>query len=65
MAEVAMKTSKKLAGRRSEGETPDARMTLVEKDSLIEQIEEFEGPSRREKRGTEPIREHRPGVSGS
>jgi len=60
-----MNTSKNSAGRRHEGETPDARMTPVEKDTLIEQIEEFEGPSRRERRGTERIREHRPGVSGS
>jgi hypothetical protein len=40
-------------------------MTPAEKETLIEQIEEFEGPSRREKRGTEAVREHRPGVSGS
>jgi hypothetical protein len=65
MAEVTVKTSKNLSGRRQVGETPDARMSPREKDTLIEQIEEFEGPSRREKRGTETVREHRPGVSGS
>lgn len=43
----------------------DARMTPEEKESLIEQIEEFEGPDRREKRGSERPREHEPGVARS
>ncbi len=45
--------------------TADVRMTPGEKESLIDQIEEFEGPDRREKRGTEVPREHEPGVARS
>jgi hypothetical protein len=60
-----MKTPMTVPGRRQDDATPDSRMTPAEKETLIEQIEEFEGPSRREKRGTEAVREHRPGVSGS
>ena len=44
---------------------PDDRMTPAEKDSLAEQIEEFEGPDRREKRGTEDPKPHEPGVARS
>ena len=40
-------------------------MTPEEKESLIEQIEEFEGPDRREKRGSEAPQEHEPGVARS
>jgi hypothetical protein len=40
-------------------------MTPAEKESLVEQIEEFEGPDRREKRGTETPEAHEPGVARS
>jgi hypothetical protein len=40
-------------------------MSSSEKESLTEQIEEFEGPDRREKRGTEASEPHEPGVSRS
>ena len=60
-----MKTPMTVPGRRRNDGKPDSQMTSAEKETLIEQIEEFEGPSRREKRGTETVREHPPGVSGS
>ena len=44
---------------------PDDRMTPAEKESLAEQLEEFEGPDRREKRGTEEQKPHEPGVARS
>ena len=45
--------------------TPDDAMSREEKELLEDQIEEFEGPDRREVRGT-PEREPRdPGVSHS
>jgi hypothetical protein len=43
----------------------DSRMTPAEKESLVEQIEEFEGPDRREKRGSEKPEPHEPGVARS
>jgi hypothetical protein len=45
--------------------TADEKMTPKEKDSLTDQIEDFEGPDRREKRGTEPPEKHEPGVARS
>jgi hypothetical protein len=59
-----VKTTKELAGRRRPM-TPDSRMTAAEKETLIDQIEEFEGPNRREKRGSEPESEHEAGVARS
>jgi hypothetical protein len=44
---------------------PDERMTAREKEDLIEQIEEFEGPDRREKRGTPANEPHEAGVARS
>ena len=43
----------------------DAAMTPAEKDSFEEQVEEFEGPDRREKRGGERPEPHEPGVARS
>ncbi|MGH9441281.1 MAG: hypothetical protein ACRD16_03290 [Thermoanaerobaculia bacterium] len=43
----------------------DEGMTGKEKDSLAEQVEEFEGPDRREKRGSEVPEPHEPGVARS
>jgi len=62
-----MKPSKRiLSGRASEGKAPaDERMTVGEKEELIEQIEEFEGPDRREKRGTPEAKPHEAGVARS
>ena len=45
--------------------TPDDRMSRKEKEELEDQIEEFEGPDRREVRGTEKKRSQDPGVSSS
>jgi len=46
--------------------TPNSRMTPEEKEAFIAQTEEFEGPSRREKRGPEPGSAPRePGVAPS
>jgi hypothetical protein len=46
-------------------ETPDDEMTREEKENLEDQIEEFEGPDRREVRGSEKKRPKDPGVSPS
>jgi hypothetical protein len=46
-------------------ETPDDEMSREEKESLEEQIEEFEGPDRREVRGAEKKQPRDPGVSHS
>jgi hypothetical protein len=40
-------------------------MTEKEKKALVDQMEEFEGPDRREKRGTEPPADDDPGVARS
>jgi hypothetical protein len=47
------------------GPTADEKMSPKEKDALADQIEDFEGPDRREKRGTEPPEKHEPGVARS
>lgn len=46
--------------------TPDESMTEKEKDDMVDQMEEFEGPDRREDRGdnTPPTSED-PGVASS
>ena len=43
----------------------DDAMSSEEKEALVEQLEAFEGPDRREKRGTEPETEGEPGVARS
>jgi hypothetical protein len=45
--------------------TPDDAMSPDEKEDLEEQIEEFEGPDRREVRGTEEKPPKEPGVARS
>ena len=40
----------------------EPKLTPEEQQDFLEQVEEFEGPSRREKRGTEPEPEKEPGV---
>jgi hypothetical protein len=45
--------------------TPDDQMSREEKEEFEDQTEEFEGPDRREIRGTEKKRSHDPGVSSS
>jgi hypothetical protein len=40
-------------------------MSEKEKKALVDQMEEFEGPDRREKRGTEPPADDDPGVARS
>ena len=40
----------------------EPKLTPEEKQDFLEQVEEFEGPSRREKRGSEPEPEKEPGV---
>ena len=43
----------------------DSALSETEKQDLIDQVEEFEGPDRREIRGQEPKKPHVPGVSQS
>jgi hypothetical protein len=45
--------------------TPDDSMTHDEKEAFEDQVEEFEGPDRREVRGEQKKRPHDPGVSHS
>jgi len=46
--------------------TPDDSMTEKEKDDMADQMEEFEGPDRREDRGdNEPLNPEDPGVASS
>ena len=45
--------------------TPDDSMTHEEKEDFEDQVEEFEGPDRREVRGEQKKRPHDPGVSHS
>ena len=46
--------------------TPDDSMTEKEKDDMSDQMEEFEGPDRREDRGdNEPPTPQDPGVASS
>ena len=47
------------------GATADEKMDPKEKEALADQMEEFEGPDRREKRGTETPEEHPSGVANS
>lgn len=47
------------------GPTPDDRMSEKEKKALVDQMEDFEGPDRREKRGPEPPPENDSGVARS
>jgi hypothetical protein len=46
-------------------QTPDDGMSRKEKEDFEDQTEEFEGPDRREVRGTEEKRSRDPGVSSS
>ena len=57
-----MTDSKKPEARKP---TPDDRMSRKEKEELEDQVEEFEGPDRREVRGTEKKHSRDPGVSPS
>ena len=59
------KPARPAAARRAPKPTLDAPMTSTEKESLEQQIEEFEGPDRREKRGSTPPEPHEPGVARS
>jgi hypothetical protein len=45
--------------------TPDDRMSREEKEAFEDQVEEFEGPDRREVRGEQEKRSRDPGVSNS
>ena len=44
---------------------PDTKMSRQEKEKYIEEVEELEGPDRREKHGSETREEHEPGVARS
>jgi len=46
-------------------QTPDDRMSREEKETFEEQVEEFEGPDRREVRGEQKKSPRDPGVSRS
>ena len=45
--------------------TPDDAMSKQEKEDFEAQVEEFEGPDRREVRGKQEKHSHEPGVSRS
>lgn len=45
--------------------TPDEKMSKKEKEDFEEQVEEFEGPDRREIRGDQQKPAHEPGISRS
>jgi hypothetical protein len=45
--------------------TPDDSMTHEEKEEFEDQVEEFEGPDRREVRGEQEKHSHEPGISRS
>jgi hypothetical protein len=45
--------------------TPDDSMTHEEKQDFEDQVEEFEGPDRREVRGEQKKHPHDPGISHS
>jgi hypothetical protein len=53
------------AGKDEKTQTPDERMSREEKEAFEEQVEEFEGPDRREVRGEQKKHSHEPGVSRS
>jgi len=54
-------------GKEERPETPDDGMSREEKDDFADQVEEFEGPDRREIRGDQDKEKpsHEPGVSRS
>ena len=51
--------------KKDEAPTPDDGMSREEKEAFEDQVEEFEGPDRREVRGEQKKRSHDPGVSHS
>ena len=51
--------------KKEEAPTPDDRMSRKEKEAFEDQVEEFEGPDRREVRGEQEKRSHDPGISHS
>jgi hypothetical protein len=51
--------------KKEETPTPDDRMSRKEKEAFEDQVEEFEGPDRREVRGEQKKRSHDPGISHS
>ena len=53
------------AGKDERPQTPDDRMSRDEKEAFEEQVEEFEGPDRREVRGDNKKPPHEPGISRS
>jgi len=53
------------AEKKEKEKTPDERMSREEKEAFEEQVEEFEGPDRREVRGDEKKPPHEPGISRS
>jgi hypothetical protein len=56
---------KPVAKRVERPPTPDDAMTKEEKEDFEQQVEEFEGPDRREVRGTREKSPRDPGVSRS
>ena len=51
--------------RKERPPTPDEKMSKKEKEDFEEQVEEFEGPDRREVRGDQKKPAHEPGISRS
>lgn len=55
----------RIAKRKERPPTPDDAMSKQEKEDFEQQVEEFEGPDRREIRGKREKTAHEPGVSRS
>ena len=53
------------AGKEERPRTPDDSMSRKEKEAFEDQVEEFEGPDRREVRGDQKKHSHEPGISRS
>jgi hypothetical protein len=62
---MATKNPNRGQRKREELPTPDDRMSKKEKEDFEQQVEDFEGPDRREIRGARKNPSHPPGVSSS
>ena len=67
---LSEETARSFSGRSRPPAKPDRKHPLPElsrkeRDELVEQVEEFEGPDRREKRGSKHKSAHEPGVASS
>ncbi len=65
MTKMTNGNPKSASGPGKTGSAPGAELTDEEKQDYVEQVEEFEGPNRREVRGTDDEPPAEPGVSRS